>query len=1245
MKKRSGIRKFTLITAISVLLICLTGAFIALGINRAFDKGGLGGVSGGSQNDKYAAADAPSLPSTEEYEKIFVLKAGMTNAEKAALWDKAVAVTTGKVLFVMEDDWVADNTGIHDFGTTTAVDSEGVHLGSLLVPAGVDMTLDMRGHKLDRQLTDWLTGNDNWQGEVIKVKGKLTLTGNGVITGGYNDAQGGGINITASGTLTMYSGTIKGNTAAYGGGIGLSNGATVIMYGGLITENIADDTCDISMGGGVSLANGAVFEMYGGQISKNTSRQGGGVAIRAPISPYTNNVNNIVDPGTGDPSTFKMYGGIIGGDTAADGNVTTAVSSANVNNGAGGGTGVLAMMRSKVEMYGGKISNNKANGTYQGSGVKATIGSSFTMNGGTISSNVNAYCGGGGVLIANNSKFVLLDGIIENNRADVPAASGDSCSGGGININTSDCTFEMYGGIIRGNYANGYGGGIAFPQTSYTAYPYFEDGIITGNTTELMGGGIYTAGFSTTSSPVKVLNLSGPLICAGNFVKDGANYDYENNLHLRRGAKIGLVRYDTSYTGARLYKDGRAANIGITYGGKVDVTAQSNNGTNISKLWYFTMGQVPDNSFAYFFYDEEGYYINHQINLTGSVAGYNRLPYIAKYPDAPNANQAKWEINTEVKWEYQLDGGPDWIPANSNGEVRVYDGKAVTNVRCTHTYTHDGTVTVYEFGDANNKIFYGFDGFDTNTGFNSTNETWPAGGIKDVGEYSFTVDTTNAGFAYSWLRNMFLRIKIVPADVTVDLGSYSGRVYGEAFKYDNVTLNGGAPLTEAEISALGVQINKPYGTGVGTYDVVGSVNKTNHDKNYNISFINGTYEVVARDVYVIINNDSAAYGKTKDMNTEIETKLNTTPVTENGKQRYEGGWRYGKQPDGSDSLIFHPDDLTTSKSPFKLISQQIKDAEKASSSGYAPVVYDNTAGAEDLSTQTGKPVAGYNIIADEDSLNVNYDIHFIHWNDDPDSTDLGTADTTKSYGTFTVKEAEITVKKSTVTNDYSETIAFKDLPAAGKKVELPHANVTIKGDQSATAVYTYLEKPDTTKPENKDWVAPDGTNFFDAKYSWAAESSMQAKKTAGTYVVYFKISVPNHAVKIQVWTLSITAADLMYKFKAESVMTVDGVETRTELTDTPIESEYEKNTVIEISALKTDGSALPSDAKYKVYYLSTDADGKHGKWDAAVDQNPADADDKISIVDANKHKDYGTTEKPVNAGEYKATLVTDPGGN
>ena len=515
MKKRSGIRKFTLITAISVLLICLTGAFIALGINRAFDKGGLGGVSGGSQNDKYAAADAPSLPSTEEYEKIFVLKAGMTNAEKAALWDKAVAVTTGKVLFVMEDDWVADNTGIHDFGTTTAVDSEGVHLGSLLVPAGVDMTLDMRGHKLDRQLTDWLTGNDNWQGEVIKVKGKLTLTGNGVITGGYNDAQGGGINITASGTLTMYSGTIKGNTAAYGGGIGLSNGATVIMYGGLITENIADDTCDISMGGGVSLANGAVFEMYGGQISKNTSRQGGGVAIRAPISPYTNNVNNIVDPGTGDPSTFKMYGGIIGGDTAADGNVTTAVSSANVNNGAGGGTGVLAMMRSKFEMYGGKISNNKANGTYQGSGVKATIGSSFTMNGGTISSNVNAYCGGGGVLIANNSKFVLLDGIIENNRADVPAASGDSCSGGGININTSDCTFEMYGGIIRGNYANGYGGGIAVPQTSYTAYPYFEDGIITGNTTELMGGGIYTAGFSTTSSPVKVLNLSGPLICAG----------------------------------------------------------------------------------------------------------------------------------------------------------------------------------------------------------------------------------------------------------------------------------------------------------------------------------------------------------------------------------------------------------------------------------------------------------------------------------------------------------------------------------------------------------------------------------------------------------------------------------------------------------------------------------------------------------------------------------------------------------
>ena len=96
MKKRSGIRKFSLITAISVLLICLTGALIALGINRTFDKGGLGGVSGGSQNDKYAAADDVAASDLETYVKTFTLKASMNAQERGNLWDEAIAVTDGK---------------------------------------------------------------------------------------------------------------------------------------------------------------------------------------------------------------------------------------------------------------------------------------------------------------------------------------------------------------------------------------------------------------------------------------------------------------------------------------------------------------------------------------------------------------------------------------------------------------------------------------------------------------------------------------------------------------------------------------------------------------------------------------------------------------------------------------------------------------------------------------------------------------------------------------------------------------------------------------------------------------------------------------------------------------------------------------------------------------------------------------------------------------------------------------------
>ena len=101
---------------------------------------------------------------------------------------------------------------------------------AIYIPTGQNVTINLNGHVLDRGLT---SAEDN--GCVIKVDGTLTITDGqpeaehdpavivrsgfddkeiavkgGVITGGYNSGDGGGI--FASGVLYFTAGTIAGNT-------------------------------------------------------------------------------------------------------------------------------------------------------------------------------------------------------------------------------------------------------------------------------------------------------------------------------------------------------------------------------------------------------------------------------------------------------------------------------------------------------------------------------------------------------------------------------------------------------------------------------------------------------------------------------------------------------------------------------------------------------------------------------------------------------------------------------------------------------------------------------------------------------------------------------------------------------------------------------------------------------------------------------------------------------------------------
>ena len=129
--------------------------------------------------------------------------------------------------------------------------------GYLEVPNAKTVTLDLKGHTINRNLTEATA-----DGYVIKViaGGTLTISDSGTggtITGGNNssdaDGQRGG-GICNLGTVNFQGGIISGNLSVNGGGIYNEN--TLNISGGTIASNTA------TTGGGI-YNNGATFTMSG----------------------------------------------------------------------------------------------------------------------------------------------------------------------------------------------------------------------------------------------------------------------------------------------------------------------------------------------------------------------------------------------------------------------------------------------------------------------------------------------------------------------------------------------------------------------------------------------------------------------------------------------------------------------------------------------------------------------------------------------------------------------------------------------------------------------------------------------------------------------------------------------------------------------------------------------------------------------------------------------------------------------
>ena len=175
-----------------------------------------------------------------------------------------------------------------------------------------------------------------------------------------------------------------------------------------------------------------------------------------------------------DGGSFTMEGGTISDITASGANFGAVYIH---NNGAfsmEGGTiskfkstnqyaGPVVVNNGSMTMQDGTIDGNTATAMNSAGGVLVDNTSTFTMTGGTISN--NRALRGGGVLVRNNGTFKMpknSEGTISGNTARVESDSitEPNAGGGGVFVE-GDASFEMEDGTITGNTTNGMGGGVA----------------------------------------------------------------------------------------------------------------------------------------------------------------------------------------------------------------------------------------------------------------------------------------------------------------------------------------------------------------------------------------------------------------------------------------------------------------------------------------------------------------------------------------------------------------------------------------------------------------------------------------------------------------------------------------------------------------------------------------------------------------------------------------------------------------
>ena len=293
-----------------------------------------------------------------------------------------------------------------------------------LLVSGKSVTLDLNGHKLDRNLIE-----PTACGSVICVEsGTLTVIDNsgdnsGMITGGCADYDGGGILIESSGTLNFMSGSITGNNAVHSGG-GICSYGTVNISGGVITRNTADT------GGGIGTAAelSSTISMTGGTVTGNTATfEGGGIYCTgtANLSGGVISFNESEKHGGGicNFGTMDISGGTVHGNYASE-----------------NGGGIVNF--NTLNLTGGTISGNFADGKGGGIFFNYFYGTAFNVSGSPIVAD-----NGNGNVYLESSRIITVNGTLNSDaRIDISADNLPRVVTSGLGVNSASAFTFASGG-------------------------------------------------------------------------------------------------------------------------------------------------------------------------------------------------------------------------------------------------------------------------------------------------------------------------------------------------------------------------------------------------------------------------------------------------------------------------------------------------------------------------------------------------------------------------------------------------------------------------------------------------------------------------------------------------------------------------------------------------------------------------------------------------------------------------------